>query len=222
VVSASTVNDRGRPPTETQCDLQRLEAALKQLEAEYNMFFDGQLPKPPWQTRSRVEAIVKQYDRAHIRNTGERFRFTTLQARYAAFIDLWDRGLRAREEDRAGPFARKRTDKPPEPQRPSDRIVHVVSFSDPMKEMDELHDLYNSLVETRREIGESAVPFHKFETGRHGRGRVSRVGQGRRGELHRPRHEGQHGLGSTRSCQLTAISSFQLEATYVVSGFRLR
>ena len=28
--------------------------------------------------------------------------------------------------------------------------------------MDKLHDLYNSLVEARREIGEEAVPFHKF------------------------------------------------------------
>jgi hypothetical protein len=142
--------------------MQRLEAALKQLEAEYNMFFSGQLPKPPWQTRSRVEAIVKQYDRANPRNTGDLFRFRMLQSRYAAFIDLWDRGLRAREEGRAGPFPQKRSDKPPEPQRPSDRVVHVAAFHDPLKEMDKLHDLYNSLVEARREVGEPAVPFHRF------------------------------------------------------------
>ena len=142
--------------------MQRLQAALKQLEAEYNMFFSGQLPKPPWQTRSRVEAIVKQYDRAPPTNTGDRFRFEMLQARYTAFIDLWDRGLRAREEGRAGPFPQKRSDKPPEPQRPADRIVHVAAFRDPSKEMDKLQKLYNSLVEARREVGEAAVPFHKF------------------------------------------------------------
>jgi hypothetical protein len=153
------------PPTETERDLQRLEAALKQLEAEYNMFFSGQLPKPPWQTRSRVEAIVKQYDRAHIKNTGERFRFQMLQARYAAFIDLWDRGLRARDEGRVGPFPKKRSDKPPEPPAPAppaNRVVHQAAFRDPMKEMDKLHDLYNSFVEARREVGAPAVPFHKF------------------------------------------------------------
>ena len=150
------------PPTDTERDLQRLESALKQLEAEYNMFFAGQLPKPPWQTRSRVEALVKQYDRAHIQNYGDRFRFGTLQARYAAFIDLWDRGLRAREEGRAGPFPQKRSDRPPIPPPPSDRIVHVAAFRDPMKEMDKLHDLYNALVEARREVGEAAVPFHRF------------------------------------------------------------
>jgi len=88
--------------------MQRLEAALKQLEAEYNMYFAGRLPKPPWETRTRVAALVKQYDRAYIQNYGDRFRFATLQARYQAFVDLWDKGLKAREEGRAsGPFAQR-------------------------------------------------------------------------------------------------------------------
>jgi hypothetical protein len=148
------------PPTETERDLQRLESELKRLEAEYNMFFAGRLPRPPWETRSRVDALVKQFDRAHIPNYGDRFRFTTLQARYAAFIDLWDRGLRAREEGRAGPFAQK--PKQVVQKGPEDRILHVSAFKDPLKEMDKLHDLYDSLVEARRAIGEEAVPFHKF------------------------------------------------------------
>ncbi len=148
------------PPSETERDLQRLESELKRLEAEYNMFFAGRLPRPPWETRSRVEALVKQFDRAHIPNYGDRFRFTTLQARYAAFIDLWDRGLRAREEGRSGPFAQK--PKQVDRKGPEDRILHVSAFKDPLKEMDKLHDLYDSLVEARRAIGEEAVPFHKF------------------------------------------------------------
>jgi hypothetical protein len=85
-----------------------LEAELKRLEAEYNMFFSGRLAKPPWETRSRVEALVKKIDRSYIQNYGDRFRFTTLQARYATFVDLWDRGMRAREEGRPGPFAQPR------------------------------------------------------------------------------------------------------------------
>ena len=56
------------PISETERDLQRLEAALKQLEAEYNMFFAGRLPRPPWETRGRVEALVKRYDRSYIAN----------------------------------------------------------------------------------------------------------------------------------------------------------
>jgi hypothetical protein len=151
------------PISETERDLQRLEAALKQLEAEYNMFFSGRLPRPPWETRGRVEALVKRYDRAYIQNYGDRFRFTTLQARFAAFVDLWDRGLRARDEGRSGgPFVPRRGIKAPEVKHPQDRIMLVTSFHDPLKEMDKLHDLYDALVEARREIGEAAVPFHKF------------------------------------------------------------
>jgi hypothetical protein len=149
-------------PSTIERDLQRLEAELKQLEAEYNMFFSGRLPKPPLETRGRVEALVKQYDRAHITNTGDRFRFLTLQSRFAAFIDLWDRGLRAREEGRPGPFAHKRPPSEPEKKRPEDRIVHVSSFRDPLREIDKLTELYESLAEARREVGEEAPPFHKF------------------------------------------------------------
>jgi hypothetical protein len=148
------------PPTEIERGLQRLESELKRLEAEYNMFFAGRLPRPPWETRSRVDVLVKQYDRAHIQNYGDRFRFTTLQARYAAFIDLWDRGLRAREEGRPGPFAQK--SRPVVPKGPEDRVLHVSAFKEPLNEMDKLHDLYESLVEARRAVGEDAVPFHKF------------------------------------------------------------
>jgi hypothetical protein len=129
-------------------DLTRLETDLKQLEAEYNMFFSGRLPKPPWETRARVEALVKQFDRGHIPN--------------AAFIDLWDRGLRAREEGRPGPFAPKRTPVESLKRGPDDRIVHVSSFRDPVREIDKLTELYESLAEARREVGEDAPPFHKF------------------------------------------------------------
>jgi hypothetical protein len=140
----------------------RLETELKRLEAEYNMFFAGLLPKPPWETRSRVDSIVKQYDRAHIPNYSDRFRFTTLQSRYATFIDLWDRALRAREEGRPGPFARKRAETEPPRKGPEERVLHVAAFKDPVREIDKLTELYESLAVARREVGEDQVPFHKF------------------------------------------------------------
>jgi hypothetical protein len=142
-------------------DLTRLEVELKQLEAEYNMYFSGRLPRPPWETRARVAAIVQQMDRSYMQNTGDRFRFQTLQSRYAAFIDLWDRALRAREEGRSGPFVPARRTEP-EKRRPEDRVMHVASFKDPVRELDKLTELYESLSEARRASGEDAVPFHKF------------------------------------------------------------
>jgi hypothetical protein len=142
-------------------ELLRLEAELRKLEAEYNMFFAGALPRPPWETRSRVDALIKRFDRSYIQSYMDRFRFNTLQARFATFTDLWDRGLRAREEGRPGPFARKPAPTKA-PAAPSDRIVHVTTFADPKKELDKVHDLYDRLMDARREVGEDVVPFHKF------------------------------------------------------------
>jgi hypothetical protein len=149
--------------SEVQRDLQTLEVELKRLEAEYNMFFSGRAPRPPMETRGRVEAIVKRWDRGHIDTAVDRFRFLTLQSRFAKFVDLWDRGQRAREEGRPGPFVQ------PAPREASRRpetagstVLNVTAFSDPMREVDKLHSLYDSLMDARRQVGEDVVPFHKF------------------------------------------------------------
>lgn len=149
--------------TEIQRDLQALEADLKKLEAEYNMFFSGRAPRPPWETRKRVEALVKRWDRDHIDTAGDRFRFQTLQSRFQKFVELWDRGLRAREEGRPGPFAQPAPKAPPkkEPQDPN-KVLYVTAFKDPMHEMDKLHSLYDTLMDARRQVGDDVVPFHRF------------------------------------------------------------
>ncbi len=144
-----------------QHDLQALAADLKRLEAEYNMFFAGRLPRPPWETRGRVEATIKRWDRGYIPATGDRFRFESLQSRFQALADLWDRGLRAREEGRPGPFSH------PAAQRSKKRetetkVLNVTAFQDPTRETDKLHSLYDSLMDARRQSGEDVVPFHKF------------------------------------------------------------
>jgi hypothetical protein len=151
--------------SDVQRELMELETDLKKLEAEYNMYFAGRLPRPPWETRGRVEAAMKRWSRTHIQLAVDRFKFEMIQTRFQKFADLWDRALRAREEGRPGPFAqqparaaaKKDTEKEPEP-----KIVHVTSFKDPMREMDKLHSLYDSLMDARREAGDEIVPFHRF------------------------------------------------------------
>jgi hypothetical protein len=149
-------------PSEVERDLQKLETGLKNLEAQYNMYFSGRLPKPPWETRSAVEALVKRYDRGHIQNYGDRFRFQTLQSRWQTLVDLWDKGLRAREEGRPGPFAQKPRDIEVPKKGPEDRILGVAAFSNVARQQDKLHELYESLAEARHEVGLEPVPFHKF------------------------------------------------------------
>ena len=81
------------PTAEFNRELTALEGDLKRLEAEYNMYFAGRLPRPPWETRKRVETHVKRIDRLHISNYGHRFKFNTLQGRLPASPAAPLRGL---------------------------------------------------------------------------------------------------------------------------------
>jgi hypothetical protein len=178
--------------SEFEQEMVRLEAEIRRLEAEYNMFFAGRLPRLPWETRARVETLVKHYDRMHIRNTAERFRFSTLQARYVAFCDLWERNLKAREEGRpargrrsagagappasapaaAAPPAAAASATPAEPRparaaRPAAKesgppAVAATAIRDPSKDSDRLKDLYEQLSSARKKAGEQPLPFDSF------------------------------------------------------------
>ena len=85
------------PKSEFEKQMQHLESEIRRLEAEFNMFFAGRLPRPPWETKTRVAALVKRYDQSYLRNTADRFRFESLQNRHQKFLELVDRQMTNRE-----------------------------------------------------------------------------------------------------------------------------
>jgi len=147
--------------TDIDLELKSLEAELRKLEAEYNMYFAGRLPRPPWESRKRVERHVKRLDRMHISNYGQKFKFNTLQGRFSTCSDLWDRALRAREEGRPGPFAQARAVAAAK-EKPADGDVTVTTFTDPSLEIDKVRELHKNLTAARRRAGQDAIPFQKF------------------------------------------------------------
>jgi hypothetical protein len=149
-------------PSDLERDLKTLEEQLRRLESEYTMFFTGQLPRPPHQTRARVDTLVRRLDRVHIPNYATRFRFTTLQSRYTSLTELWERAMRAREEGRPGPFSRGRAAAGSPATATENRVVHVAALSDPRRETDKVRALYDRLAEARRETGEPPIPFSRF------------------------------------------------------------
>jgi hypothetical protein len=163
-------------PSELERQLEALAVELHKLESEYTMYFAARSSRPPIESRARVEAAIRRLDRAGFDSATLRFRFGNLQARYTALADLWDRGLRAKEEGRHGPFAWPRhsavpseaTDHPTrsvhhEPETGgTPRVVGIVALSEPLAESAKLRQLYDLLADTRRELGEPAVPFHRF------------------------------------------------------------
>lgn len=155
-------------------EMARLETEIKRLEAEFNMFFAGRLPRLPWETRARVDKLVRRYDRMPLRNTAERFRFGGIQARYVKFCELWERNLRAKEEGRPQPghlgapvpaaieSQRAGAADPESPANPRNRVVHVATIRDPNADAERLEDLYQRLSQAKKEAGEQPLPYSRF------------------------------------------------------------
>lgn len=156
---------------ELEQEFQALSVELRKLEGEYNMYFAGRTPRPPIEARNRVDQMFKRMDRRQMDGASMRFRVQTLQSRYASFVDLWDRALRAREEGRPSPLFRSRDTvrtSTPAPTAPAAEAApavehpRAVTFIDPKQESDKLQTLYDALMDARRQAGESNVPFNKF------------------------------------------------------------
>lgn len=154
-------------PTELERDLHLIETTLRKLETEYNMYFSGQRPRPPLETRRRLETMLTRLDRGYITSSVDRFRLGTLQSRFSTQAELWDRALRAREEGRPGPFSKSlRAAAPTEPVRvaePADHVVGSVTVANAESETNKIQSLYEAVVEARREVGtDEPFPFSRF------------------------------------------------------------
>ncbi len=81
-------------------DLNLLDIKLKMLKNEYEQYFLGSRRREPSMLRGEVQKIVAYYANVPIRNTGYRFKFNNLRARFFTFRRHWDRILREIEEGR--------------------------------------------------------------------------------------------------------------------------
>ena len=81
-------------------DLTRIEEGIFKLQKEWERFFSGQERKAPFESKQRLERLVRKYVGVEIRNNVERFRFQSLTAKYNTLSDMWNRRLRAIEEGR--------------------------------------------------------------------------------------------------------------------------
>jgi hypothetical protein len=151
-------------------DLERLDTSMRQLHAKWDMFFSGAEKKPPTDLQAQVEAIIKRYGNAEIRNNGERFRYQSLTARFTTFNELWQKRLRAREEGKLfgvhglraeqlapPPTARSAPSRPAQQQAPEYRV------EDGRRDDAAVRALYQGFVEQRRRAGEGPAPaFESF------------------------------------------------------------
>lgn len=158
-------------------DLDRLDVSIRQLQVKWDMFFSGAEKKPPTDLHAQVEGLVKRYANAEIRNSGERFRYQSLTARFTTFNELWQKRLRAREEGKAFGVHGLKADElplPPAPATPAPRPEARAAgpggpggeyrVADPARDAVAVRSLYERYVDERRRAGAgNAPPFEQFQ-----------------------------------------------------------
>jgi hypothetical protein len=142
-----------QPTVEDQ--LTRLEEDIRRLKVEFDIFFNGASKRPPYDTKGRVETIIKRLGDDRGLTYAQRYRYNSLAARYNAFRDLWRRTMQGREEGRDSTAAARAQVKSTGSRAESVSFVCV----DAHKEVETIKSLYESLVEAKRSCGESTEDF---------------------------------------------------------------
>src|SRR6188474_1241263 len=101
--------------TQLDNELDELERAIAQLKRDFEMYFCGVVKQPPIDSRTKLDKIIRKQGQNTSFSYAQRFRFTTLSARFNTYQDLWSKQLKAKEE---GKFAAGNSPLPPSKEAP--------------------------------------------------------------------------------------------------------
>jgi len=74
-----------------------LDVKLKALKRDYEQYFLGSRPREPANTRAEMQKAMIRLSSGLIKNTGERFKFNTLNSQFLTYKRHWDDTLRRME-----------------------------------------------------------------------------------------------------------------------------
>jgi hypothetical protein len=136
--------------------LTRLEEDIRRLKIEFDIFFNGASKKPPYDTKNRVDTMVKRIGDDRTLTFAQRYRYNSLGSRYNAFRDLWRRTMQGREEGRDAIVAAKVTAK--EQAVAEFRKTDFVC-EDAHRDVELIRSIYGALVEAKKMCGEPVEDF---------------------------------------------------------------
>jgi hypothetical protein len=150
-------------------DLQRLEDALRNLNAQYDAFLYGSASKPPLEVRKRLGLELRRLSTREAESPAERYRFSTLQGRYNVYCERWDRLQSEKETGRRpgiyGHFTRLGSGAPENPPvAANERASFSVEGEDTRPGSDRERDLFERYIEARKGRGEdvTGLEFAQF------------------------------------------------------------
>ena len=162
-------------------ELNALEENVRRLKIEYDAYFGGGAKRPPNDTEWRVQHLLKKYNDGSKLTYAQRFRFNTIQQRYAKFSDLWRQKAKIKEEGY---------------RRPQDAVLGIagmrqaeehaaaaalvgaapnepfkIACSDVNSDPASVKALFNAMMEARKKAGQTVDPnsfesFKRFVAGK--------------------------------------------------------
>jgi hypothetical protein len=79
-------------------EINQLDDYVRRLKIEYDIYFGGGSKKAPADIEWRVHNLLRKYSDGAKLNFAQRFRFNSIQQRYALFSALWQQKLKIKEE----------------------------------------------------------------------------------------------------------------------------
>ena len=80
--------------------IDRLQTSVRELQIEYEKFFNGARAVPPVELQETIQGEIRWLRNANIRSVEENFRLGQIEARFNSFSELFGRRLRQVEEGR--------------------------------------------------------------------------------------------------------------------------
>jgi hypothetical protein len=147
-----------QPTPEEQ--LARLEEDIRRLKVEFDIYFNGAAKRPPYDTKGRVDTLIKRLGDERSFNFAQRYHYNSLVARYTSFLQLWRRTMQEREEGRHGVPSRRARQTQEATRNDSTTFV----CADARRDVKTVMGLYEALVEAKRRCGETTedISFARF------------------------------------------------------------
>ncbi len=157
-------------------ELSFLDAQLRRLKIEYEIYFSNPSKKPPSDIEWKVNSLIKKFSEGGRLNFAQRFRYNEMAQRYAMYSDLWRKKGRIREEGYRRPqdailsVQGVRTEQQHAPQHhqaygvaaaaaaaPVAEEPLKIECSDARSEKDRVEKLYKALSEAKKKAGEQVT-----------------------------------------------------------------
>lgn len=133
--------------------LARLEEDIRRLKVEYDIFFAGGAKRAPYDTKNRVETMLKRLGDERSLTFAQRYLYNSLLARYTSFREMWRRTLKDREEGRDA-LSQVRAAQGVEAEKPVEKQTNFVC-SNVQTEQETVQKIYDALIQAKTECGES-------------------------------------------------------------------